>query len=141
MGLRVDVHVWVYVLLIETTLLYTLLAFYFWIENDSVMNILLFIHFGFASSWKWRDLFMYNIYVIEESDVRKENLCYIIWCLNRNNCIVNSFYRVLIILRGITTSRIPLITFVIIHFFHMFICLEKILLCLNFQRVYSVCDC
>ena len=58
-----------------------------------------------TSVFKWHAIFMYFIYFIEERDVRKENLYYIIWYLNRKNCEVETIFIVRLLLqRGMTTS-------------------------------------
>ena len=64
-----------------------------------------FFSFFSASVFKWHAIFMYSIYYIVESNVRKENLYYIIWYLNRNNCVVETIFIVRLLLhRGMTTS-------------------------------------
>ena len=56
------------------------------------MTLLHFINFVSASIWKWKYLLMCSIYSLEESDVSRENLCYNIWYLNRNNRVVNNIF-------------------------------------------------
>ena len=54
-----------------------------------------FFRFGFSSSRKWHDIFMYSIYVIEESDVSQENRYNFIWYLKRDNYAVKTLFIVL----------------------------------------------
>ena len=44
---------------------------------------LTFYSFFKASIWNLHALIMYSIYGIEEIDVSRENLCYILWCKKR----------------------------------------------------------
>ena len=92
LGLRIDIYICIYVFLRETTSSCNLLDLYFWRENDPFTTLSLFIHFVSASIWKWHAIFTYSIYGIEEIDVSWEKLCYIIWYLKRNNCVVKNIF-------------------------------------------------
>ena len=47
------IYIYGYMNFWETTFLYTLLDLCFLRETEFFMTLLLFIHFGFSSSWKW----------------------------------------------------------------------------------------
>ena len=51
--------------------------------------------------------------VYKKSDISQENLCYNIWYLNRNNCIVKNIFILCILLLGEQPRKFPQI---FIHF-------------------------
>ena len=79
-----------------------------WLCHDT----LIFYSFVSASIWKWKFVFMYFIYVIEEIDVNQENLSCIIWyiCKEKQLCWEKYFYYMFISVRGMIISLSVLIT-------------------------------
>ena len=89
-----------------------------WLGHD-FLNFYSFVSYYL---WKWHVIFMHYIYGIEESGVSWENLCYIIWYLKRNNCIVKTLFIACLLLQGrMTTPWSHLITIFCTHFLRTFI--------------------
>ena len=98
------------------------LWFYVFGEKLFFMTLLIFIHFVSDSIWKWHALLMYPIYSIEESDVSRENICYIIRYVKENNLVMKNIFIVCLLLqRRMTTEWSPLINICCSPFLRMFI--------------------
>ena len=94
---------------------------YFW-EKWLPHETLPFYSFIPTSIWKWHSLVMYLIYGIEEINISWENLCCIIWYINRNSRVLKTIIIMCLLLqRGMTTPWIPLITLCYSPFLWMFI--------------------
>ena len=71
---------------------------------------------------KGNALIVYFIFAIEVSDSSQENLCYIIWYVKRNNCVLNTvFILCLLMSRGLIMSLSRRITVCYSPFLWMFI--------------------
>ena len=87
----------------------------FWGENDFVRTIVPFIHFFPFSIWKWHTIFMYLIYGIEGKQCQsRKPMLYYLDSKDKQLYCENYFYRVFIIISGMTTSWSLLINICIV---------------------------
>ena len=77
---------------------------YFSERNWFFMKIFPFINCVSTSIWKWHAIVVYSIYGIYESNASRENLCYIIWYINRNNCVVKNILIICLLLKMLMTT-------------------------------------
>ena len=93
-----------------------------WLDNETLTFYSFCFSFHLEVTWY---LCVFHLWY-RRNWCQSENLCYIIWYLERNNCVVKTLFIVCLLLqRGMTTSGILLITFWYSTFIRTFIQLTK----------------
>ena len=76
--------------------------------NDFIMMLLIYIFFVLTFLWKRHTLFMNSIYGIEKNTSVEKKSIMLFDIKGKKLHFENSFYCVFIVVRGMTTSRIPI---------------------------------